>query len=116
MQAYKASTALTNYLAQLRARFPNYRLHLLVHSQGNAVVGEAIRQSGVSFDTYILTQGAMPDSAYDVDAPTDSTLLWWESRTGYQTPEWQPTGYHGIYTNSNFTGRIVNFYKRPGFV
>ena len=45
MQAYKASTALTNYLAQLRARFPEDGLHLLVHSQGNAIVSEAIRRA-----------------------------------------------------------------------
>ena len=109
IEAYKASTSLAAYLTQLRAEFPGYRLHLLVHSQGNSVVSEAIRQSGVSFDTYILTQGALPDSAYDANAPTNSTLLWWESVPGYQTPEWQPMGYHGIYTN--LPGRIVNFYN-----
>ncbi len=109
IKAYKANMGLADYLTQLRSRFPGYRLHLLVHSQGNAVVGEAIRLGGVTFDTYILTQGAMPASAYDVDAPTDSTLLGWESLPGYETPEWQPMGYHGIYTN--FPGRIVNFYN-----
>ena len=109
VNAYKASTALATYLNQLRSRFPGYRLNLFVHSQGNAVVSEAIKQSSVSFDTYILTQGAMPDSSYDVGAPTDSTLLSWESLPWYQTPEWQPMGYHGIYTN--FTGNIVNFYN-----
>jgi hypothetical protein len=107
VKAYKASTALATYLAQLRARFPGYRLHLLVHSQGNAIVGEALRQSGVAFDTYILTQGAMPDSSYDVNAPTDSTLTTAEAI--YGTPQRQPVGYQGIYTN--FTGRIVNFYN-----
>ena len=109
VKAYKASTALATYLNQLSSRFAGYRLNLYVHSQGNAVVSEAIEQSGVQFDTYILTQGAMPDSAYDVSAPTDSTLLGWESAPGYHTPEWQPMGYHGIYTN--FTGNIVNFYN-----
>ena len=111
IKAYTASAGLADYLTQLRSRFPGYRLHLLVHSQGNAVVSEAIRQDWFSCDTYILTQGAMPASAYDVDAPTDSTLLWWESLPGYETPEWQPTGYHGIYTSTNFAGRIVNFYN-----
>jgi pimeloyl-ACP methyl ester carboxylesterase len=107
IKAYKASTALANYLTQLRARFPGYRLHLLVHSQGNAVVSEAIRQSGAAFDTYILTQGAMPDSSYDVDAPANSTLQ--VAEFVYGTPEWQPMGYLGIYTN--LPGRIVNFYN-----
>ncbi len=107
IKAYKAGTALASYLTQLRAEFPGYRLHLFVHSQGNAVVSEAIEQSGVQFDTYILTQGAMPDSAYDVNATEDSTLTTAESV--YPTPQVEPMGYHGIY--ANFTGRIVNFYN-----
>jgi hypothetical protein len=106
LQGYKASQALTTYLTQLRARFPGYRLHLLVHSQGNSVVSEAIR-SGVTFDTYILTQGALPASAYDVNAPVDNDIASYEGSR--PTPEWQPMGYRGIYTN--FTGRIVNFYN-----
>ena len=72
LQGYKASTALTNYLGQLRARFPGYRLNILAHSQGNTVVSEAIKRGFTSFDTYILTQGALPDSAYDVNAPVDT--------------------------------------------
>jgi uncharacterized membrane protein len=109
IKAYKAGSAMKTYVDQLHTRFPDYRLHLFVHSQGNPVVSEAIKQ-GAAFDTYILTQGALPASAYDVDAPTYSTLTTAESI--YATPEWQPMGYRGIYTNSNFTGRIVNFYNR----
>jgi hypothetical protein len=105
-KAYKAGAALKTYIDQLHARFPGYRLNLLVHSQGNAIVGEAIEQ-GASFNTYILTQGAMPASAYDIAAPTDAGLLQQEAIT--PTPEWQPMGYHGVYTN--MTGRIVNFFN-----
>jgi hypothetical protein len=103
LQGYKASTALTTCLNGLKTRFPNYRLNILAHSQGNAVVSEAIK-NGAPFDTYILTQGAMPDSAYDVNAATDSNLLGLSP-----SPEWQPMGYRGIYTN--LTGRIVNFFN-----
>jgi hypothetical protein len=95
-------------MSELPTRFPGYRLHFLVHSQGNAVMSEALAQSGLSVDTYILTQGALPDSAYDVNAPTNSDLLAKEYPGNY-TPDWQPWGYHGIYTN--LTGRIVNFYN-----
>ena len=104
LQGYKASPALTNYLGQLRARFPGYRLNILAHSQGNAVVSEAIKRGFTSFDTYILTQGALPASAYDVNATNDPVLLGLAP-----APEWQPMGYHGVYTN--FTGKIVNFYN-----
>ena len=107
LQAYKASTAMATYLNQLRTRFPGYRLNLLVHSQGNPMVSEAIRQSGAPFDTYILTQGAMPDSGYDMNAPTNGNMAAFE--IPWPTPESQPMGYHGIYTN--LPGQIVNFYN-----
>jgi hypothetical protein len=107
LQAYKASTAFTNYIGQLRARFPNYRLNILAHSQGNAVVSEAIRQ-GMLADTYILTQGALPDSAYDMNAPTNAEMAAYDAGIKI-TPDLQPMGYHGIYTN--LPGRIVNFYN-----
>jgi hypothetical protein len=106
-QAYKASQAMTNYLTQLRSRFPGYRLNLLVHSQGNAVMSEAIAK-GVPFDTYILTQGAIPDSSYDVNAPTNAAMAAYDTGSNI-TPDSQPMGYHGAYTN--LTGRIVNFYN-----
>ena len=106
LYAYKAGTGMTAYLNQLRTRFPGYRLHLLVHSQGNAVVSEAIKQ-GAPFDTYILTEGALPASSYDANAPIYTALS--NVELIVHTPDWQPMGYHGVYTN--FTGRIVNFYN-----
>jgi len=109
LQGYKASGALTTCLNGLKTRFPNYRLNILAHSQGNTVVSEAIK-NGAPFDTYILTQGALPDSAYDVNAPVDTDLTSQEHGE-YITPESQPMGYRGVYTNSNFAGRVVNFYN-----
>jgi hypothetical protein len=106
-QGYTASQAMIAYLTQLRSRFPGYRLNLLVHSQGNSVVSEALK-NGAPFDTYILTQGALPDSAYDVNAPTNDAMASYESGSRI-TPDWQPMGYHGVYTN--LTGRIANFYN-----
>lgn len=111
LYAYKASGAMKTYLNQLRTRFPNYPLNILAHSQGNAVMGEAIEQ-GAPFDTYILTQGAMSASAYDVDAPVNPTLT--NQEVLHPTPEWQPMGYHGVYTN--LTGRMVSFYNTNDFV
>jgi hypothetical protein len=112
LKAYKASTALKTYLSGLRTRFPNDRLNLLVHSQGNAVVSEAIEQ-GASFDTYILTQGALPANCYDVNATNDPAITEYDTGSNI-TPEWQPMGYHGVYTN--MTGHIVNFYNPQDLV
>jgi hypothetical protein len=91
----------------LRTRFPSHRLHILAHSQGNAISSEAISQ-GARFDSYILTQAAIPASSYDVDAPTHAYLAGKDTDYG-PTPEWRTMGYRGIYTN--FTGRIVNYYN-----
>jgi hypothetical protein len=109
INAYKAGSALTTCLNGLKTRFPNYRLNILAHSQGNAVMSEAIEQ-GAPFDNYIMTQAAMPASSYDVAAPTDSSLTTAESI--YATPEQQPMGYRGVYTNmSQLPGNIVSFYN-----
>lgn len=106
LHAYKASFGLTNYFAQLRTRFPGYRLNVLAHSQGNAIVGEAVRE-GANLDTYILTQGAMGAGCYDVNFTIYPLLASQESYV--HTPQLKPMGYIGIYTN--FTGHLVNFYN-----
>jgi len=105
--AYKAGSAMAVYLNQLRGRFPTHRLHILAHSQGAAITSEALSQ-GAPYDTCILSQGAMPASSYDIDAPLHSGLVNAEAIYG-PTPEWRLMGYRGIYTN--LTGRIVNFYN-----
>lgn len=107
LYAYKASSALRAYLSQLRSRFSNCRLHIFAHSQGGAIASEAL-SGGASFDTLILSQAAMPASCYDVNAPTNSDLLYRETNVA-RTPDWQPMGYHGAHTN--IAGRIVNFYN-----
>jgi hypothetical protein len=112
LDAYKASAGLTTYLNQLRSRFPGYRLNILAHSQGNALVSEAIENQGLQFDTYILTQGAMPASCYNANAPTNTTLL--NAELGHPTPDWQPMGYHGVYTN--LPGNIVDFFNTNDFL
>jgi hypothetical protein len=113
LAAYKASAGLTAYLNQLRSRLPANRLNILAHSQGNPIVSEAIEDHGAPFDTYILSQGAIPASCYDVNAPTDATLLSKEVPPR-RTPDWQPMGYHGVFTN--LTGRVVNYFNTNDFL
>jgi hypothetical protein len=38
-----------------------------------------------------------PTSAYDVNAPTNAMLL--NAEFGHPTPDWQPMGYRGVFTN-----------------
>jgi hypothetical protein len=54
----------------------------------------------------------MPASSYDVNAPTNATLL--NQETFFPTPDWQPMGYHGSFTN--LTGKIANFYNGQDYL
>jgi hypothetical protein len=107
IKAYKAASSLKNCLSGLHTNFPNDRLNIFAHSQGNAVASEAIEQ-GAPFDNYILTQNALPANCYDVNATNDPVLVFAEYNA--ITPEWQPMGYHGVYTNLP-NKNIVNFYN-----
>jgi hypothetical protein len=111
--AYKSATALKNYLTDLRNRpdVPGYAINVLAHSQGSAVVSEALSQ-GAPFDNCILTQGAVPAHCYDGDAPSLPSLL--------AADEQKPTpfyayegGYYQCWTN--ISGNIVNFYNTNDF-
>ena len=53
----------------------------------------------------------MPASSYDANAPIDPDLL--NQETYFPTPDWQPMGYHGAFTN--LTGRIISFYNPVDF-
>lgn len=72
------------------------------------MVSEAAK-GGAPFDTLILCQTSLAASCYDVGAPTNADLLACEVGESI-TPDWQPNGYHGVYTNIS-TGRIVSYYN-----
>jgi pimeloyl-ACP methyl ester carboxylesterase len=105
--AYKAASSLNNYLNQLQSRLPNYNINLLPQSLGGAVVSEALKE-GAPFNNLILLDIAMPASGYDVNAPTNAELLAAEGVIS-TTPDWQPWGYQGVYTN--VMGNIINYFN-----
>ena len=49
----------------------------------------------------------MAASCYDLNAPTNADLLSFDAAN--PTPDWQPMGYHGIYTN--LAGRVANYFN-----
>jgi predicted esterase len=107
--AFKAATAFTNYLNFLatRADLPSYTINILAHSQGAAIVSEALNQ-GAAFDTLILSQAAMPAHSYDGIAPTLQKLL--NAETNEATPYFPAHGgYHECY--NNISGHVVNFFN-----
>jgi pimeloyl-ACP methyl ester carboxylesterase len=67
--AWRSGAGLKDILISLNQK--GYRTHLLAHSQGAVVTGEALRQlsktGGRRINTYITTQAAIPASAYKPD-------------------------------------------------
>ncbi len=72
--AWQSSESLKSLLTNLKTE--GKKLGVLAHSQGNVVVGEALRKyTGPNIDTYIASQAALPANAY--------------TNTGLQpAPEW----------------------------
>ena len=74
--AWQSGSRLLELLNNLKGL--GFRVHMLAHSQGNVVAGEALRQAGPGAQlvrTYIASQAAIPAHSYDssVEARTDFT-------------------------------------------
>jgi hypothetical protein len=88
LQAYRSANALREILANYRGEWPTLEpVHLLAHSMGNIVVGEAMRQW--AFDplvedplvtTYIAMEAAVSSGAYGNNAANSHYVLVWETR------------------------------------
>ncbi len=69
-KAWQAGGQLRLLLSALKTA--GYRVHVLAHSQGNVVMGEALRQAGINsalVSTYIASQAAIPAHCYDKTLP-----------------------------------------------
>lgn len=111
--AYKSANAFKNYLSYLRSRsdLAGYAIDILAHSQGNAVVSEALSAGG-TFDNYILTQGAVPAHCYDGNAPRLFALT--NAEASSPTPFAASVGgYNQCWTN--ISGNMVNFFNTNDF-
>ena len=106
--AYKAASSLKDYLSEIHSNLPNYQIDLLPQSLGGIVVGEALHE-GAPFNNLLLCQNSTSASAFNLNAPTNADLLAAESNIS-ATPNEQPWGYRGVYTNLTM-GRIANFFN-----
>ena len=69
-RAWQSGAQLNALLASLKSQ--GYRVHVIAHSQGNVVMGEALRQAGPNsalVSTYIASQAAIPAHCYDASQP-----------------------------------------------
>lgn len=110
-KAWQSAAQLKAHLANLKAQ--GYRVHVIAHSQGNVVMGEALRQAGAGsalVRTYIASQAAVAASCYKENVPLMPD-------PGQETPDvygtYPPTTlpYFDGSAMSGATSRYVNFYN-----
>jgi hypothetical protein len=108
--AFKSGAAMKEYLNYLRtnARLKNYTINVAAHSQGNIVVGQALRE-GAQIANYALMEAAVSAKAYDGNnTALDYTYLTGEEGTN-PTPDQDTLGcYKNCFTTP---ARRVNFYN-----
>jgi len=109
--AWGSATGLLNKLKDLNAVYPGH-VHVMAHSMGNVVVGEALRQAGNNqvVNTYIAMQGAVAAHAYDATATTRSLGLL-DSATPNCYANYWTNGAPCYFANSAGAGTYVNFFN-----
>lgn len=118
--AWNSAVELKAHLANLKAQ--GYRVHVIAHSQGNVVMGEALRQWAAEghkkadgspdplVRTYIASQAAVAASCYKENVPLMPD-------PGQETPDvygtYPPTSlpYFDVSAMSGAASRYVNFYN-----
>lgn len=109
-RAWKSGGPLKDYINYLKAspRFSGYTTNVAVHSMGNIVMGEAIRQ-GVSVDNYALMQAATSAKCYDGNNANLDFAPIMENEPLFPTPDEDDIG--GYKNTFNQAVRRVNFYN-----
>ncbi len=113
-RAFKYATGLANYVTQLRQGLGSgYTMNLAAHSQGNTVASEAVKQ-GLQINNFVLMQGAIPASCYDVNAPPLPILVTEDAKPGHATPlNASQGGYRGYF--QNVAGNLINYFNAVDF-
>ena len=125
-KAWQAGAQLKLLLAALKTA--GYRVHVLAHSQGNVVMGEALRQAGPNSElisTYIASQAAIPAHCYDktlpeVDFSTDTPEIYGRYWNGgdQHLPETWPASSPSYLAPSRVqrgAGKFVNYYNQQDY-
>jgi hypothetical protein len=130
-RAWQAGERLKEHLVNLKNL--GYRVHVIAHSQGNVVMGEALRlwkasgQSTPLVSTYIASQAAIAAHCYNADAPLmpdyeqdtpNVYASYWRAGDSARFPQTWPTTnppYLAASIMQTAAGRWVNFYNPQDF-
>jgi hypothetical protein len=113
--AWKSGRALRTYSQSLRNRVSlgHRRVHVVAHSQGTIVAGEAVFQ-GAPVDTCVLSQGASPAHAYDTGPSVPVLAELMEAEAKRPTPlRAEEGGYHGYF--ASLPPVFVNLYNEADY-
>ena len=126
-RAWQAGVRLLEHLQNLKNA--GYRVHVIAHSQGNVVTGEALRlwraagNATALVSTYIASQAAVAAHSYNAAAPLmpdyeQSTpnvyAVYWRAGDSARFPQTWPATNPPYFANSivqSAAGRWVNFYN-----
>jgi hypothetical protein len=109
-RAWRYGEALSGYIAYLRGTLPGYSVNVVAHSQGNIVMGEALKL-GAIVDNYVLSQAAVAADCYDRNPELIRRGL---ERLDSRRPApylASEMGYAGYFADIDVQGRMVNFYN-----
>lgn len=126
-RAWQAGAPLQEHLQNLKNA--GYRVHVIAHSQGNVVTGEALRlwraagKATALVNTYIASQAAVAAHSYNAAAPLmpdyDQTMpnvyaVYWRAGDSARFPQTWPATNPSYFADSimqTTAGRWVNFYN-----
>lgn len=121
--AWKSGEGLLNLIKEMRSMGKNYSIYLYAHSQGNVVVGEALREAADEqlqsplVDGYVATQAAISSSLY-VTSPVryfETQERNWTYTTPIDFPAHYPNGKNNdkpyMDGTKEFCRNWINFYN-----
>jgi hypothetical protein len=116
LHAWRSAQYLKSLVAGLKGEFS--QVSIIAHSQGNVVVGEALKQ-GMEIDNYVALEAALPAGCYDDSTQINSYSVLMAAETTWPgpTPERHGKGYVG-YLNSaleNVRGNKARFFNTQDF-
>lgn len=125
IRAFRSAQMLLPILDDLK-NSKSKKVHIFAHSQGNMVVGEALKQApGGIVDSYIAAQAALPGHCYDQGADPMTNKLERNSGiwTNYETPNVYAYYHSGQapdqpYFGDNYkkVGKMFNYFNRMDWV
>jgi len=110
--AWKYGKSLANYVENfLKHEMPDYIMNIAAHSMGNVVTGSALKR-GMTVNTYILMEAAIPSGCYD-DSVNNYLPFLTAEQTRHLTPDSITDNGYRLFLSSYTAnvGKFVSFFN-----